>query len=139
MRTINIISWLIWFFSLGFLLVTVLLNRVFSPVIFFFMFVLIGLNMYIQGLERVRIKRFMSGIGDIDLSPLMDGLKAIKQQRAEYQLKLLDLEFKIKELEEEREQKYRDVVRKVLEMDNKLNEKFKLLGESILQISRKGK
>jgi len=95
--------------------------------------------MYIQNLERIWAKKLVSEINGVDFSPLKDGIRDIKKQRAEYQLKLFDLELKMKELEKEREQKYRDVVRKVLEMDNKLNEKFKLLGESIIRISKQKK
>ena len=102
-------------------------------------FVLIGINVYLLESYRNFIKIFINDIKDIDLKPIERGIKNIKKQRTEYQMKLFELEFNIERLEKEREQKYRDVVRKVLELDNKMNEKFKLLGQSILEISKKVK
>lgn len=135
MRIIDI-SWIILFLSIILLIVNLFIQKSLDFVLFFASFVLIGINVYLLESHIKSLQKSVNAIKNIDLKPIEEGIKNIKNQRREYQMKLLELELNLEKLEKEREQKYRDVVRKVLELENKMNKEFKLLGEVVLKINR---
>lgn len=130
------IFWLIWVLTLILLSLTLVKYETFETIIYFALFVLIGILGYSLDRNKNSFKKILGIVEKIDLTPIEEGIKKIENSQKEYSLRLFRLENEMKEREVEQEIKYRDLVRKVLEIDNKLNTKFKLLGEVVLKLGK---
>lgn len=130
------IFWLIWIWTIVFLVITFINYKIYELILFLMLFVLIGINMYLHESHKKLFLKMKNTRKSIDLKPVEEEIEKMKKQHAEYSKKVFGLETELDQYKLEQERKYRDVVRKVLDLDNKLNKKFKLLGESIIKISK---
>lgn len=130
------IFWLIWVLTLILLFLTLVKYETFEAIIYFALFILIGVLGYSLNRSKKSLKKILGIVEKIDLTPIEEGIKKIENSQKEYYLRLFKLENEMQEREVEQEMKYRDLVRKVLEIDNKLNTKFKLLGEVLLKLGK---
>jgi DNA repair ATPase RecN len=108
--------------------------------------------------ERSRNKKIVEKVKKINLRPIEDKIKKIRDEENKYFTRLFRMEMfledyreateiinkrlgeledkfeQVEKLPKDYERTYRDVVRRILELDNKFNEKFQLVGEAVLKL-----
>lgn len=92
--------------------------------------------MYEQIYYTKKITRIAEIIEKLDMSPIENGIKEIKNSQLELKFSELKTTEEFENYKIEQENKYRDVVRKVIELENDLNKKFKTLGEILIKLNK---
>jgi len=139
MRVLEKFFWIMWIVTLGFLIIAFSHYNIFNLILFIILFILTGIAMYSQILNRKRFHWLKIMVKNIDFGPLEEGIIKIEKKHKESDLRVSSLERKLDDFDNykiEQEKKYRDVVRRVLELDNELNRKYKLLGENIIKLKK---
>jgi len=139
MKGLEASFWIIWVFTLIFLIISFSNQGVFSFILFMILLILTGIAMYYQILNRKKIHWLKIMIKNINFRPLEEEITKIEKKQRESNIKLSRLESTVNGFDNykiDQEKKYRDVVRRVLELDNESNKKYKLLGETIIKLKK---
>ena len=137
MSVFNKVFWIIWGLTMIFLVATFVKDKIIDTGLLTLLFVLTGINLYVQESRKKLIKRLIQMVDKIDFKPVEDGISKIKRSNAECYSRLFKVENDIENYKSDQEKKYRDVVRKVLNIDNEFHTKFRILGETVIKISKK--
>ena len=137
MSVFNKVFWVIWGLTMIFLVATFVKDKIIDTGLLSLLFVLTGINLYVQESRKKLIKKLIKMVDRIDFKPIEDGIRKIDRSNAEYYTRLFKMENDIENYKLDQEKKYRDVVRKVLNIDNEFHTKFRILGETVIKISKK--
>jgi len=139
MKALEAFFWIMWIFTLIFLIISFSNCGIFNLTLFFILLILTAIAMYRQMLSRKKIHWLKIMIKNINLRSLEEEISKIEKKQKESNIKFSRFESRVNDFDNykiEQEKKYRDVVRKVLELDNDFNKKYKLLGETIIKLKK---
>jgi hypothetical protein len=137
MSIFNKIFWIIWGLTMIFLVAIFVKDKIIDMGLLSLLFVLTGVNLYVQESRKKLIKKLIQMVDRIDFKPIEDGIRKIDRSNAEYYTRLFKMENDIETYKLNQEKKYRDVVRKVLNIDNEFHTKLRILGETVIRLSKK--
>jgi hypothetical protein len=137
MSIFNKVFWIIWGLTMIFLVATFVKDKIIDMGFLSLLFVLTGINLYVQESRKKLIKKLVKMVDRIDFKPIEDGIRKIDRSNAECYTRLFKVENDIENYKLDQEKKYRDVVRKVLNIDNEFHTKFRILGETVIRLSKK--
>jgi hypothetical protein len=137
MSIFNKVFWIIWGLTMIFLVAIFVKDKIIDMGLLSLLFVLTGVNLYVQESRKKLIKKLIQMVDRIDFKPIEDGIRKIDRSNAEYYTRLFKMENDIETYKLNQEKKYRDVVRKVLNIDNEFHTKLRILGETVIRLSKK--
>ena len=158
MKIQYIFFWLIWTFTISFLILITFQFKIPILIPLSLLLAMIGMNTYFLTHNESSAQKKLKTIEKIDLKPIEKKIKKSREEQTKYLLKTFELKMNLdkinkkigkiekepektkKELEKitkQYEMAFRDVSRKVLDLENGINDKYKVLGEAILKLKKK--